>query len=738
MGSTLSLNLKYLDCVDIATDNLSCKTLSIDGDPINQKFTTNQVEAVSGTFTNRDLTKCDAEGNGNAGEDPNQGYNRFKVWGYSEFYSMLMIKRRQNPGDFYNFFGPLLQMTNPYQKTEYLTFGKFRPAYTSQQFGRDFEVQTNSSMTQYIYYGPGNYKNKLVMDANGLIASQFSSFCIQMPCLRLDVNADGVVPVAGVSCTNGVLRVVINSFTYDGPVPEPGQYISVTATPSTLTREYMQITSATVGADTVILASAPGMVDAVSTKVESVYFGPKITSDGTTTISVRYDNGPLPEVGQYIRVTCTNPAFNTATDGNPIVSVSVGGLKTTVTYTVDTAVPTETAVVTACSLKFDDPSVVADPKGILSNIGIHNSNPTSPLDVIGNVTFRDNLTQFPVFKTLTNSDTQSQVVICDSTQSSNNPLATFDCLDGKIFFQDPSADTDSNFVSIDSKNRVMDLIFINPNGDLPTTFARFDAKLGRVGIGVNSIAQLPTFGGFLVGSLQTNLQTVQISSPSDMTQASQAANLVVGLPGNYNVFRTDAFNKRVGVNVSSPLWDLHVGGEMVRTNPCIMALAQTGAGQSIPNTTATNLLWQARDTASDYGPGTQRTTGTGLSGSPFTHAGLGLTCDVATGQFKYTQMGGVTYKAFIVTAQIGFVSNATGIRQIGLNYYQTDGTTIARTYGTQTVNAASGVITWLNMSQMILVGNNQSFSINVYQSSGAALNIYTTTAFATNIQIRHA
>lgn len=726
------LDIKYLDVVDLTADNISCKTLSIDGEPIDQTLTTNQVEAISGTFTNRDLTKCDANGNGNAGEDPNQGYNRFKVWGYSEFYSMLMIKRRQNPGDFYNYFGPCMQITNSYQKTEYLTFGLFRPAYTSTQFGHDFNLQVNSSMNQYIYYGPGNYKNKLVIDANGLIASQVSSFCMQMPCLRLDVNADGVVPAGGVSCTSGVLRVVINSFGYVGPVPNPGQYISVVATPSSLSRDYMQITSVTVGAETVILATATGMADATSTAVESVYFGPKVTSDGSTTITVLYDNGPLPEVGQYIRVTCTNSAFNTATDGNPITSISVGGLKTTLTYTVGTAVPAATAVVTACSLKFDSPALVADPKGILSNIGIHNSNPTSPLDVIGNVTFRDNVTKFPVFKTLTDTNNQSQVQFCDSTQSANRSLATFDCLNNIITFEDTSASSNRTFMTINSTAQTLTV------GKPNNIFSLWDGILGRWAVGNAAVQQIAAFGGFLCSTFATFIGTVQVSSPSSMTQASQAVNLVIGTPGTYNVFRTDVFNKRVAVNLTAPQYDLHVYGEAYRQFPHVMGLYMS-PGQSIPNWTtgATNLIWTTRDTRTDYGPGTQRTTGTGVVNSPFVNAGLGLTLDPTTGQFKYATVGSISTKVFTVSGQVGFASNATGWRQVVINVYDSSGSLI-RNMGAQNINAASGVASFINFNQNITISNNESFAINVAQNSGGPLSIQSANPFYTNVQISHA
>lgn len=729
----MTLDIKYLDVVDLTADNISCKTLSIDGEPITNTFTTNQIEAISGTFTNRDLSKCDANGNGNAGENPNQGYNRFKVWGYSEFYSMLMIKRRQNPGDFYNYFGPCMQITNEYQKTEYLTFGKFRPAYTSTQFGHDFNLQVNSSMNQYIYFGPGNYKNKFVTDANGLIASDVSSFCIRMPALRLDVHADGVVPVGGVSCTSEVLTIVCNSFGYIGPIPEVGQYVTVTATPSTLTTSYAVITSVDSLTPTVtITASVPGMVNATSTAVESVYFGPKITSNNTTTVTVRFNNGPEPEIGQYIRVKCVNSAFNTATDGNPITSITIETTHTIVTYTVSASIPTQTAVVTECSLKFDNPNQVADPKGTLSNIGIHNSEPTSPLDVIGNVTFRDKITKNPILKTSTNSSAESQIIFCDSTQSTNYPLATFDCQNSKIYFQDTTTDVNNTFMTIDSLNQTVDV------GKTNLPFVRFDSKLARVAIGNGAIQQISSFGGFLVSTQSTFIGTVQISSPSTMSQASEAVNLVVGVPGSYNVFRTDAFNKRVAINNSSPQWDLHVTGEIFRSNPCCMALSQTGSGQTIPHATPTNLLWQARDTVNDYGPGTQRTTGTGLAGSPFTHAGLGLTCDVATGQFKYATMGSVTTKVFVINAQIGFPSNATGFRQAAINVYQTDGTTVARTYSTQTVTAVSGTVTWVNLTGQVTIANNQSFTINVYQTATVPLSLSTSTAYPTNICIRHA
>lgn len=743
--------------MDLTADNISCNTLSINGEPFNPsnpsfpninvsgKTETQYIEAV-----NRNLAICDSDGNGNPGTDPNSGYERNKFWGYTEFYSMPMIKRRQNPGDYYNFFGPCMQITNEYQKTEYLQFGKFRPAYSSTQFGHDFNLQVNSSMSQYIYFGPGNYKNKLVMDANGLIASELSSFCILMPCLRLDVNANGVVPVGGVSCNNGVLRIVINSFNYIGPIPTVGQYVSVKATPSTLSLDYAVITSVTTGTTTEILASAPSMPNAVSTAVESVYFGPKITSNGTTTISVSYNSGPLPEVGQHIKVTCTNAAFNTASNGNPITAITVNGDTTILTYSVTSSVPTETAVVTSCSLKFDDPSTTSNPKGILSNIGIHNSDPQAPCDILGNVICRDAVTKYPVFRTVTENVSESQVLILDSTVDGQKQMVQFDCENRIVRYKNPALASSSSsslgtFFEIDNANSLLTTYNSTTNSKFSeqnsvtgqqiyyansgaTKFMLIDSNLARMAIGSSAVDNIASYGGFVSSSLTTFTGLTRVESP---------ASFVCGAANQYFTFRVDNTLNRVSVLTNNPQFEFHVSGESFRQYPHCMALLRS-TSQSIPSGTTTAILWNARDTITEYGPVGVRTTGTGTAGDPFVNASLGLTLNATTGRFTYATMGTITKKMFNVSAMVIYGANATGYRQSHIEIYNTSGTMVrALAMDVRNANTTASQVTSVNLSSPVLLANGESFAVVAFQSSGAAIGTYATSPVYCNIQITH-
>jgi len=940
-ASSGSCNCKYLDVVDLTADNISCNTLSINGDPfdpINPDFTTATVDDILQTKSieviNRDLSLCDTLGNGNPGTDPNsESYSRHsKFWGYSEFYSMLMIKRRQNPADYYNFFGPCLQIVNEYQKTTYLSDGKFRPAYTSSQFGHDFNLQVNGSMTQFIYFGPGNYKNKLVTDANGLIASEASSFCMQMPCLRLDVNANGVIPAGGVSCaensypsaaltantstitgqgygngqyivlssytwvtgafalfnkdttgdiqmstsgsyqSNGVnptnaglyvgpttttvggvsylgewvqirlpvqiipskviltrrydgsrprntvllgsndgttwdllrnssdlnytnhqatisttvdklydtfrlvvtrvglsnifaydyaslaeigiysntVKININSSGYVGAIPNPGQYVSILATPSTLSVDYAPITEVSVGATVSVFASVSSMVPATSTDIESVYFGPRVSSDGTTTISVTFDNGPLPEEGQYIKVTTTNTAYNTAVDGNPITSVTVGSLKTTVTYVVATAVPLGVATVTACSLRFDDPSVIANAKGIYSNVGIHNSDPQAPLDVSGNVIFRDQQSKYPLLKTTTDSVDRSEITFLDSTQSGQKQMCQIDCKNKVIRFKNPAQSSGvplaGTLFEVDSANSLMTTYksdtskrFLEQNSNLgqqtfysvtdgTTKFMLIDSSLSRVAIGAYAVANIGSYGGFVSSAQSTFTGNTRIESP---------ASFVCGAANSYLNFRVDNTLNRVSVLTATPQYEFHVAGESYRQYPHVMAMLQNSS-QAIPNATLTPLLWTARDTVTEYGPVGVRTSGTGTALDPFVNAGLGLTLSPTTGRFTYATMGGITKKIFRVEAQVIFQANATGFRQTQIGYYNSSGTLI-RNYSLDIRDAAAGSsFTSINMSTIVSISNGESFDVSVYQNSTASLNTISATPSFTNIQIYHA
>lgn len=629
---TFNLSIKNFDVGSLSADDVACQTLTINGETLPVTISNSTSSKPDTSFSgsvqvvNRDLTLCDSSGDGLPGTVPNSGYDYFKVWGYSDFYSQLNIVRKQNPGDIWNYLGPSLQITNPQSKPWFRADGRFMPSYTTTQFGRDFVDGISSSMQQFISYGRGNYKNRLVTDANSLMASPFSSFCIRMPTTSLDVDANGVVPVGGVKVISNVLVVVINSNGNTGPIPSVGQTITVDAVPTSLnvTNAIINSVVAGTGGTTTVYAGAPATPNATSTAVNSVYFGPRLVADGSNVASLIFNNGPIPEVGQSVNVVAQPSPFSTSYLGKPIVTVSIGTTYTTVTYLMDTPVASGDATsITSVSLLMGDPYTDANPLGIMANIGIHNSNPESPLDVIGNVTFRDRASKRKLFQTLTNGVNQSSVCVYNTSSSTNNLFAEFDAYNNKFNLYNTSTGS-GTICSLDAANQSqtyynnsgtaivkMDMansqFYVNGLGG--NNFFIVDSNLARVGIGVGTT---PT-AGFQVntGASFTN-GIVRITSNA----GGPYQDLYLGMSGTQNLIRTSVSTNCVGINKTTPTSTLDVGGTLaVSGNTTVGGTLQVGTKYA---TTTGSSGIQIRYGTSGNLTGT--TTGTITFGYTFTSA----------------------------------------------------------------------------------------------------------------------
>lgn len=770
---------------------------------------------------NRDFTKCDANGDGLPGTDPNANQVTNTIWGPSTFHTAVTIDKRQNPADAFNVFGLGLEVKNTSATPYPSIFGAPQAALTAFNVGHDGTNAGAEFNQTFFYYGPGHYRNKVSMDSSDNIFATTPALTITMPTRSLISSLS--VMTGNYITTSGNVGTVqrINAFKdqFGVGTPVPGMTLTISAEPAELNVTNAIIISVIPKAgsttnefDLTYEFNAGGTY--TSTKINYVYIGPGVYGSGSTG-TVVFPKGPKPLVGQKISVLAQPTSLN-ITDGT-ILTVTEGPNTSSLTYALSAPLSTPVTAVAITSVILKPGTVGSNSNyGGQGNLGIHTLTPKASLDVTGDVIFREVTTNNPMVQITTiphpgaspectmtiqnpfdpiqpsvfveydlanqlikyrnsvNDTVMYQVDASTGYQTYYNPngskVIDIACLSAPsrfTFYQTNGldylfkVDQETNTVSIASTATFtfpMDTITtkhlqVNDSSNIPfliadngiTTFyksdgtvvAKFDMINTRFAFGQNAVPQMGTLGDFIVSNIQTNIANLQVSSPSTMSTASDAVNLVVGQPGSYNVFRTDVYNKRVAINVSNPLYELDVRGEAFRSTPYTMGLMSHTTAQSIPNTTTTAILFTTRDALMDYGPGIIRTTGTGVVGDPFINSGLGLTLDPTTGQFKYSVMGGLSSKYFNINCQVGFASNATGFRQIGITIYATDGVTVKRTYGSQTVNPVSGSPVWMRCTQSVLINNNESFAVTVYQSSGAALNTYGTATQPVAIQIRH-
>lgn len=764
--ANIHLDMKYVDCVDLTADNISCKTLSIDGEQITTNFTTDKVTTKELIAVNRDLSICDANGNGNPGTNPNAGYENNMFWGVTEFGSKIKIKKLLNPGDIWDPFGVVAEISNPDAKTYTDGFGVIQPANTILQFGNNYRTPYDAILMAYRDYGSGNYRNSFIINPNSLLASPYASFCLRMPPQNLNVDVN--VTAKSIVVTNNSARVLVNFFKPSAPLLEVGMTVTVKATPNTFNVTNAVITSVESGSSTYINypCIAP---DGTSTAIESFYSGPSVftTTPNSTTIYVKYVNGPIPQVGQNIYIRATPSSLNTPSNGTPIKTVTVGVSYTTLTCEVTTPIAsvTQATAITEVTLKSGSPYTSNDPLGVMANVGIHNSVPRAPLDVNGNVIFRDRATRRPLLKTSTEGATESIVRILSTATDGEFPFAEFDAFNSqfKVF----NTATGNDLLLLDSMTNTLTFastetgkynlfemnaltnktLFKNTNDDkkvieidhsLPSLkilgpitqtngFALFYPNSNKVAFGKDAcdelIADPDKSLGFSVSQVGRFVGNLVVESNSDLTKTSD---LRVGKINQYSLLRTDVANTRVGINITSPSYTLHVNGTTrvntlisdysYQTSPPCIALVHTAT--SLANNTLTSLLFGTKDTILDNGT-------TGPVSSVWTNANVGLTHTYSAGSGKFTNTSATEKRYYRVDVTVGFTSNATGFRQIEIDQFQVGGTTPVRSYGRISTDGVSGV-TWLSTYSVIALAANEWFTIGAFQTSGAALNTYST------------
>ena len=762
-ASTLpSLNLKYLDVVDLTADNISCKTLSIDGEPIGTAFTTDKLTTKELIAVNRDLSICDSYGDGNPGTDPNAGYQHNMFWGNSEFASEILIKKRQNPADIWNSFGITLKVIDPTLLTKVNAFGQLQAANNCFQFGHDFVGTNNCILQAYRFYGEGNYKNIFTINPNSLLTSPYASLCLRTPPQNL--NTDANVTPAGIKVTSNVAEVLYNFFASTAPDPKVGMVVTVKATPSSLNVTNAMITA--VNTTTKHFQYTCVSPDTTSTAIEYFYFGPAIYTAAlnSTTVYIEFCNGPIPQVGQNIYVNAVPSAFNTPTAGYPITSVVVGTKYTSITYSVPTPIAniTQATSIIEVTLKIGNPYTQSDPLGVMANIGIHNSIPRAPLDVNGNVIFRDRATKRPLIRTFTDGLTESLVKILDTSIDGEHPFTTFDGYASKMSIY--NADADKLFVEIDATlnkftmlsttsglnllemnaltNRtifrnttdgwkVMELDHSTPSvkvmGSMsqPNGFVLFLPNSNKVAFGNDACTELATSpattSGFNVSQVGRFTNGVQIESAADGSRYSE---LLVGYPTTRNLLRTDTANSRVGINITTPTYTLHVNGTArctisqcdytLQTSPGMMVL--NAAATSIGNAVATAMMFANKDSVLDNGS----TLATGI----YTNTKLNMTHDTASpGVFKNT---GTIKRWYNVEVNAAFAANATGYRQVSIQLYSTTapptGTPVRLFTQNQSAITTASAPTFMTTQATIPLGAGEMFNVSLYQNSGASLN----------------
>lgn len=727
-SGNITLDIKNLDVVDLAADNISCKTFSINGEPIDQVF-----ETVDLKVLNRNLTQCDANGDGLPSTNPNAGYPRFQVWGESEFDSNMHLVHKQNPSDVFNSYGVVLEMSNPTALPTYSSFGTYAPARTTTQIGHDYSSLNSSIYQSYVYYGDGDYRNALLIDSNSQLGSSTSSLCIKQPPTNLEVTLN----VLGNSIQQTGTTGTINNVNYfaNGAVPDIGMTLTISALPTSLNVVNAFVTGVTpkAGASGAVItccdityAVPAGSAVANSTKVYSVRCGPRLSSSGTT-VTATWCNGPHAIVGQNIEVVATPSSFSTPTGGSPVTSTVVGDFTSTLTYTSSTSFTGNATAITSVKLVPGNIYTSANPLGNQGYVGIHTSIPRAPLDVLGNVIFRDRANELPLLKTMSEGLTEAQVVLYNTQTVDNLDMVVFDTANSLVSFKDATAPSATRtFFSIDCKNNRVDCGKAN-------TFFRLDASNSRCGIGQTAVTQLATLGGFACSTLATFFGgNVQIQSPAAPT-ALQANNLVIGEAGTLNLFRTDVFNKRVSIGVTNALYELHVLGEVFRSTPVMMALNVNVGTLQVPSATPTAVKFGAKDAALD-----NSTTGTGGAGDPLKSDKLGLTHELTKNRFVYATTGVHTRKTFNVSATIGLAFNSTGYRQLQLNIYSSvSSDVVTKTLAISSNNAVNGVY-WSALNQVFSLGNGECFDISIWQNSGSTLTIYSSSPGLSSIQIIHA
>lgn len=231
----VNLNIRNLDVVDLDADNISCKTLTIDGEPFPDGYVFSDIQSDSinvnglGTFNvnNRNYA---AEVPGTTtheiqpgkrpiysgdGSSTNPQMSRATIHGRTMHHGLVTIERYPEGGP-YDYLGPCLQIINEFANPYLDGFGFLKPALTSFQFGHDFHNPTGTpgdnkgcAWLGFMFYGDGDSRNCFVIDSNANFGTTNPAFVIQMTTAGIPANV-GIhtqVPEAPLDITgNTIIR----------------------------------------------------------------------------------------------------------------------------------------------------------------------------------------------------------------------------------------------------------------------------------------------------------------------------------------------------------------------------------------------------------------------------------------------------------------------------------------------------------------------------------------------------
>lgn len=389
------------------------------------------------TVGNRNFAVCDEEGNANANctstSNPRTGMQKTRMWGETVMSDMLTIDQCLNTGTTFADFGWGFRLNNKYQVPYSDAFGGVYAALTTMSYGHDPDNQTAEFANIFNYYGPGHFKNRVVLDCLDNFLSSTPAMVITLPAKKLYTTIN-VLPNSITTVGNIGTIVNANYFknTLKCPLPIPGMTITINAVPAA-----HNVTNATILSVTPISGGTArcnityeftsGIVTTQSTNVNYVWIGPKVEGSGTVG-TITFPSGPIPLVNQKILVSVqpntlstilnrTTPATtSTYMVPQPVVITSVtlgvpGVSNSTLTYNLTNA--TSIDPVAAYSLTTVDLSAGTQGSnnsyGSLGNFGVHTLNPEAPLDITGDMICREVTTNNAMFKTVTEGTTFCEI-----------------------------------------------------------------------------------------------------------------------------------------------------------------------------------------------------------------------------------------------------------------------------------------------------------------------------------------
>lgn len=509
--------------------------------------------------TNRDLSLCDANGDGLPGTDPNAGEATNIFWGPTTFRSGLEIIYAQNPSNFYNTYGSIMNAYNPKQKTYYNAFGVPFPANTLYQFGHDFDTYSGGMSSQlFQFYGSGHYRNRLILDCAKNYGSSTPNFVLTMP-LRSLITTASVTPTSITTSGNVGTITNVNYFNDNQNTgrPVPGQTVTIDALPVEL-----NVTNAIILTVTPVVSLCPTAYTMTyqflaggtftSTSISSVYLGPGVTTIDGTTGTVVFSQGPVPLIGQNISVTAFPTSLSVT--GAVVQSVTLGA-PSTLTYNLAAPTTPGTTATSITEVIMQDGVLGSNVNyGSLGKIGIHTDNPQVPFDVTGDFVFREVTSSNALISTVTDPiattchfyvndpfnafvqpaifmdwDLKNQTVSYIS-RVTGTTMMRIDCLNGIQYYLNPD---NSKFMQISCLDAPSALTCFKNDG--VTTLFQVDQDTDTITIG-GGITLLSTTSPLVIQQ-QTIFKTVSSIRYSSFGNTTGAFSLYETISGNnYGVF----------------------------------------------------------------------------------------------------------------------------------------------------------------------------------------------------------